>query len=184
MADTPNINPIDLAPLEGQVLRTKIEMYKNSQVVADVVRDNPDFRPWVVVIPYLRDEDTAMQHAMVFVRARDASNAANLAISWWSNKLQPMLTPKWYPPGADYQGKVAIRALDEGDYKQFFDYIWKKARVDFEKWPLYAMGAIDHHCTGFHSPWFEREEHDFAEMRSSWLDNQKFDAAEILDTKP
>lgn len=176
-----NFNPDDpvrrceLPGAESQLLHLQGQQVGSYKELANIVQDNPQFIPWAVVIPYTFKQDTEMGHALVFVRAPNASNAATLAILYWEQRILPECKLKWYPVDADYQGKVHITRLDEGDYAGIFHMVWKKSRVDLDKWPMYMTGAPTAHCTMFAAPWFEREEHDFAHLRDAWLDHRKID---------
>ncbi len=164
-----NIRPGTLPGCQEENLNIIAQTVASRKALGDLVQDNPQFVPWAVVIPYLVEQD--MHHATMCVRAPTASAASSLAIMLWDRQFRHQW-PAFIDPKADYQGKVHIRRLDESDYQEIFHYLWKKARIDFHKWPLVATGTPSHHCTAFYAPWFDTERHDFSDMRDQWLDNR------------
>lgn len=167
-----SIRPWDGNPPDPQKLDIVYQVVKNGKELSDLVQGNPQFVPWSVVIPYTINNGKTQKHSLVFVRAANASNAMSVAVAWWDSTVRPRGTPKWFPADADYQGRVHATRMDENDYQHYFHELWRKARVDFDKWPLNLCGAATVHCTAFHSPWFDAEAHDFSHLKDGWQDHR------------
>lgn len=167
-----NIKPWEGNPPGEENLNIIYQTVKSGKELSDLVLDNPQFVPWSVVIPYTVEGGKKQKYSLVFVRAANASNAMNVALAWWDGVIRRRWSPKWYPADADYQGKVHATRLDEGDYQEYFYTLWRKARTDFDKWPMNLCGSATVHCTAFHAPWFDEEPHDFSHLKDTWQDRR------------
>jgi hypothetical protein len=127
----------DTAGPEGEVQLRPV-MLKPGQRARDVLLGNPQFQPFVVLVPYLLSRiDVEMKWDVCVIRGPSPGEVASTACVLWNSYIRPA----WYPSTAGIEGNLIGERIDDGDWLEMLKTAKQLNEKDPQKYPVVALGV-------------------------------------------